>query len=342
VYAGRELRSKAQRSQIGYVNSAPFIESGPAAPILDHAYPLLKQRLDRGISPILSSEGWLYKSEHFRQQGLFEKLGGNVHIILFVRPQVDWLNSAWWQWNVWNGALLDTYLLKSAPNTDWGKAINDWQNTPGVGKVSVGLVAGDVSHQFYELIGAPRAKTAKINSGIPHGMLHFLIRNREFRKNRHDSGTEFVLERHLTGTRNSTPWAFSQQQVERILERNKPQMDALLECLEPHQRALVQSDPRWWDKSAYADRETETAGQPQSRETLVGLIEKINNALPPMHRTDSDAAAMVIRQAAQGDYLTMADDLIADRLRSLVKHDELLRSRGRFKTIFAKLRSIRS
>ena len=63
----------------------------------------LDKIFEQGVTPIFSQEDWGRTAEHFKHSDFFGQLELDVYVIVYVRPQVDWFNSAWWQWFAWNG-----------------------------------------------------------------------------------------------------------------------------------------------------------------------------------------------------------------------------------------------
>jgi len=56
---------------------------------------------EQDVNPVLSCEGWTSRATMFQEQQILEKLGLQPSVIMFVRPPLDWINSAWWQWGAW-------------------------------------------------------------------------------------------------------------------------------------------------------------------------------------------------------------------------------------------------
>lgn len=126
---GRKVKRVAQLSEFGYaswpnlrdpdqsyVGVARVIVPKGAQSDPDPVWAALDQVMQaskrRAHVPILSNEGWLREAAAFA-----DWLKGHpkavVDAVAFVRPPVDWVNAAYWQWGVWTGLDCVTWMRRS-------------------------------------------------------------------------------------------------------------------------------------------------------------------------------------------------------------------------------------
>ena len=70
--------------------------------------------LGGGFTPILSWEDWINEAGLFSELRILPRLGLSAKIIVFIRPQIPWINSAWWQWGA-SSARLRALAVLSRP-----------------------------------------------------------------------------------------------------------------------------------------------------------------------------------------------------------------------------------
>lgn len=276
----REMAVRAQ----SYVSSASWRDLAGFGDVRMSLLRTLLGRLVRGNdSVILSNEGWGNQFAVFQRHRLLERMGLRCHVVVYVRPQVAWLNSAWWQWGAWGDMPLQRWA--NTRRLEWHRVVEGWRNTPGVEKVSVRLLPGDIVTDFARVIGAvtpPHRDEANVS--LPGSVLRVLQRHRELRPDPHSSEIEFVLSRHLKMEKGKTPWVLPPELIDRILKQTHDSNISLMECLDDEQKALMQNDPAWWSDEYYADRKLEPC-QPQEP-NAAELDELVAALFDAMHKLD--------------------------------------------------------
>ena len=299
LLTGAGVTARAGISASGAAKSASLSKIEPGA--LGRAGAGLARIADAGTLPILSSEGWARQHGQIAASGLLDKIGG-AHVVLFVRPPVDWLNSAWWQWGVWTGMPQDKFVRRNLKTLDWAATARAWQAVPGVNRVTVAL-ADDVTARFFALLDAPAPDIARSNTGTPAAFLMFLTRNRVFRKDLHDSRTEFVVAAALPARRWPTPWMLGPDHVRKVLRKLAPAHAALAGMLSPADRAAFDADPRWHTPAAYGHRQVDDLGQYETVEALSDLAALLAEA----QGDDPARARREIATAGRGGTFRLAD-----------------------------------
>ncbi|MCP8688673.1 hypothetical protein [Marinobacterium sedimentorum] len=259
LLAGSELSSQNSYSAAGYI---PSFGARGVQELSSLKASRLKSLLGRyrSESIILSNEGWGNRHDIFVDTRLLERLGLDCHIVIYIRPQVGWYNSAWWQWGAWTGKPLEEWVSANLDKTRWAKVVRAWEQVPGVNRVTVRVLPSDILPDFYALLGTDSPKLDKINLSLPGSVLRIFQRHQGLRKNAHDSAIDFSIGRHLKIGRSPTPWVIPQGIVKSIIDSNLNGNQELIHLLDPDQRLLFERDAAWWDADSYSDKMLEEAG----------------------------------------------------------------------------------
>lgn len=260
---GQHLTTKAARTPFRYLTSPLLhIDGTLSTTPFETAARKLNSTIKKGRIPILSNEGWLYQADAFAESKVLENMGLNAEVIVFLRPQVPWINSAWWQWGAWSDAPFERWIANATRLAQWENWLKKWEEVPGVASIKVQVARDDVIDCFCNLLSVtsfPR-NSVEGNEGLPAELLRFFQRNREFRKGPHDSEIDFRLRRLLSPRDRSQPWILPHPLVEELLQSFHPGTTALLSRLDQSTRQRVADDPDWWHPSAYSDRKVEPYG----------------------------------------------------------------------------------
>lgn len=127
-----KIRLGAKIGFAGYVASHglhKYGDTADGATILKHHAPRISRMLSKGETPILSSEGWLPQAPVFTASGILADLPAPTHVIMFLRPPLDWLNSAWWQWGIWQEPDIYTFLEKNTDRAAWVRHVEAWKRS---------------------------------------------------------------------------------------------------------------------------------------------------------------------------------------------------------------------
>jgi len=241
----------------------------------------LRLLTDSNDRVLLSNEGWINEYKTFEKSDLLTKLGLTCTVIVYVRPPVEWLNSAWWQWGAWSGTPLDKWLNANLEKVQWHDLIAPWKNLQGVEKVSVRLLPLDVVTDFYNAIEVPPIPSKRSNSGLPGTILRLYQRHPGLRKSPHDSAGDFVFSKYFGHIADDpTPWVLGPYMIKKILESTRESNTKLMGLLDEESRALMENDSRWWDAAAFSDKKkspptVENLSPPRLEEILVTAMRSI-------------------------------------------------------------------
>ncbi|WP_425074080.1 hypothetical protein [Sagittula sp. S175] len=193
VLTGPRLQQAAEAAVHGYLNWPG--RTREVSPPRYHAALDRAVRGTEGAPPMLSNEGWIGRATEFATH-LPQWFDGRTRVDVFAaaRPPLEWLNAAYWQWGVWTGQGIDDWLERQVMPYRLGSDLEAWAALPGV-RLHLALTP-DVVADFAERFGvALPADPTRRNAALPAAMVGFLIRNRRFRRNAHDSAVDFVLQR---------------------------------------------------------------------------------------------------------------------------------------------------
>lgn len=234
-----------------------YLSSVPLEMIPDKFISSMQQILetiDVGDVPILSCEGWAKEAGHFRTLDPFAQLGLKVHVILFVRPPIDWINSGWWQWGVWSGTGLDEWVDSGLAVVDWLAQAQEWEDIPGVENVEVLSISDGVIPQFtdaLQLSGNYAEITA--NAASPPALIDYLLRNKRFGRTTHNRVVEERIKDILGPGKHKAPFVIRKDLQAKIIENTAEQNYKLAAFISnAEKRKMFLEDQRYFDHSTYS------------------------------------------------------------------------------------------
>lgn len=255
VLRGGALSRAARGAAHGYANWANMARGADADAWWRRLEAAMRGSAARGVVPILSSEGWIERGRAF---GARPGLGGGapVDAIAFVRPPLDWLNAAYWQWGVWH------YGAFHNRNTeDWlhrarfrlGRQVAAWAAVPAI-RLRVLPAGQDAVGGFARAYGLPLPPSGQVNGAVPPALIGFLLRNRRFRPSPHASAVEFVFNRWCLVPGTPRPWAFLPRFAEAAWPALQDEVSRLLNVLPEDEAGALLADPGWRSLGPYYAR----------------------------------------------------------------------------------------
>jgi hypothetical protein len=247
---GDKLFQQAKRSIFQYSSSVEIshllkLDQDKRKAILNK-FELLFQNFE---TIIISNEGWGVKPHEVNQffETFFSMRSFEIDIIGFIRPQVEWFNSAWWQWGAWTGHTFDHWLDRTIDEASWFKHIEMWNSFNWVNNVHFSLLNSHMISGFLSKIRATFNENSIIsNQSSPKLLLRFFQLNREFRVDAHDSGKEFALNRWLNFQDKATPFVIEKKNIEKIQTFHKDANERLIDYLSEEDKKLFQQENSKW------------------------------------------------------------------------------------------------
>jgi hypothetical protein len=179
VLFGEELKALARVSAVGYIPSVQVSRFKEfSASKLAKISQQLSALASDGSLLILSNEAWGNQYLEFVDLNLFESLGLSVEVVMYVRPQVEWFNSAWWQWGAWSDRILDRWINAHRHKVSWYETYQAWSKVNAVSKVTIRLLPKDIVADFYTLLNASVPKVLESNKSLPSSVLRLFQKHR--------------------------------------------------------------------------------------------------------------------------------------------------------------------
>jgi hypothetical protein len=280
VRSGHELEPNPVYGYRATVDMAHLLQHDEAA------FAAMRRDLSQIAHPVLSNEGMFASSPAAAE--VLARLGFEVDIVAYLRPQVDFMNSAWWQWGAWSGREVPDQIKRLIRLCDYDLHLGRWAEIPEVRTITLRILDGDILSDFRALLGAPPPPPhdgPRVNASLPEAVLRLAQRNPDLHR-RLGPQLDFVLARRMSFDGLApTPWVLDRALVERIINRHRAGNEAILARLDPENAARMRADPRWWDPASYAGRtalplpSTDTTPAEMDR-LAIRLIEALLEAQP--------------------------------------------------------------
>ena len=249
VFRGRSVTLMAQRSAYGYASWPNMRPRDIDSPVFDRLDQLRRDGLRRGYVPVASNEGWISRADLFATH--LARWGyPPVEVVAFVRPVVDWTNSAFWQWGIWYTPTMDRWLKGGGMPYRFGLELEAWSRIPNV-RLRFARARPDAVARFASWQDVELPSVALRNASSSPALIGVLLRNRELRPNGHDSAVEFVVQRWCPPVPGRKPWAILARHVQALRPAAEENLAALLRISSPAQANDLRVDPRWLQERPY-------------------------------------------------------------------------------------------
>jgi hypothetical protein len=156
----------------------------------------------------------ILSAENLANPGMAELFAGldrefDVRVVFFVRPQMQWIPSAWKQWGMKTGVSLGDFVSecieKHRPSFRAG--IDVWKNALPAAEIHVRflikelLAGGSPAQDFFQVIGLSpggyKIETERRNPSLDVSVLHVLSKNPQLFSDIHDNHLTLALTRAL-------------------------------------------------------------------------------------------------------------------------------------------------
>lgn len=221
---------------------------------------------------ILSREEWGMNPEQVKKAFSFLDKGWiSVEVLFFIRPQVEWINSAWWQWGAWGkNNKFEDWLNIILEKLSWKKFYEGFRSIPWVEKVNMKVMGDDVVKDFCDITGLEYVKAEKRNKSLPGSILRVFQHYPQLRPSSHASAIDFVLANRMELPKEPTPWVISSENIIKILDSYKEENDYLFKVLDPECQKLMEENSSWYYLSAFSDMSYEN---PENVDLTEGQLE---------------------------------------------------------------------
>jgi hypothetical protein len=179
----------------------------------------LTRRLSAEIAPLLKRKGQhlaILSAENLAK--LFAGLDTQfeVSVIFYLRPQLQWIPSAWKQWGLKMGASLSDFVTQCVDTRTpaFKRDIESWKSTLPAANIHVRflipelLAGGNPAHDFFNLLGLSEKRyefeSEARNPSLDVSVLHVLSKNPHLFSDLHDNRLMLGLTRTLSKKFRST------------------------------------------------------------------------------------------------------------------------------------------
>ena len=177
----------------------------------------LTQRLGAEIGLLLKRKGdhvAILSAENLANPGMAELFAGldtqfEVLVIFYLRPQLQWIPSAWKQWGLKAGATLSDFLAQCVDTRTpaFKRDIESWKSALPAANIHVRffipelLAGGNPAQDFFNLLGLSEKEyefeTEARNPSLDVSVLHVLSKNPHLFSDVHDNSLTLPLTRAL-------------------------------------------------------------------------------------------------------------------------------------------------
>lgn len=280
VLSGAELTAKAATSPYGYVSSFTNLWQ---IKDLEAAGRKLADLASTAV-PVLSQEDWARNGRAMLQNDVLGKLGVRAHVVVYVRPQIEFFNSGWWQWWTWDPSFKtpsDVLDRWGVAFLQWEEMLKPWQEIKQIEKISVRLFRGDTIADFGQLIGmdvSEQGPRQKLNPSLAPIHIRVLKLAASLRMPEAPLVDELIQE--LFPSSEKTPWAMSPVHMQRVIDGCREANKRLMQMLDPDDAAAMEADQRWWSIEPFLNRPVfSEAEMAMSQEEFKPIFTKVLAAL---------------------------------------------------------------
>ena len=183
----------------------------------------LTRRLSAEIAPLKRKGHHLaiLSAENLANPGMAELFEGldsqcDVSVIFYLRPQLQWIPSAWKQWDLKTGASLTDFVAQCVDTRTpaFKRDIESWKSTLPTANIHVRflipelLAGGNPAHDFFNLLGLSEKQyefeSEARNPSLDVSVLHVLSKNPHLFSDVHDNSLTLPLTRALSKKFRST------------------------------------------------------------------------------------------------------------------------------------------
>ena len=176
----------------------------------------LTRRLSAEIAPLLKRKGHhaILSAENLANPGMADLFAGldsecDVSVIFYLRPQLQWIPSAWKQWGLKMGASLSDFVAQCIDTRTpaFRRDIESWKSTLPAANIHVRflipdlMAGGNPAQDLFNLLGLSEKQYAfereARNPSLDVSVLHVLSKNPHLFSDIHDNRLMLALTRAL-------------------------------------------------------------------------------------------------------------------------------------------------
>lgn len=292
---GAALRDLARKRGFGYISSMPAqdlqkMDRADRQRLLTE----LRGLLAHNDHVVLSNESWLPRHNAMAQSGFLDGLDQPFAVFAAVRPQIEFINSGWWQWGAWKTTSFGDWTTRRHPQVLWHRHLRKWQADPACAGLAVRLLSRDIVGDFLSAYGLtpdpelPQGRAANVS--LPGELLRLFQRHPGLRSGPGKAEMDFILSQFRLGD-GPTPWIVDPDMARQIIDGSRADNEALCTMLPEDQATRMRNTPGWWSADAYADRPLQSPlPQPVSADAAAEMQARATRAVAEMIGPDAPLA----------------------------------------------------
>lgn len=324
---GRDVTRMAQASPYGYASWPNFSANDTPGPIFAELERVRRKGLSSGHVPIASCEGWISRSGSFAAH--LARCGHPpVEVVAFLRPVVEWTNSAFWQWGIWNVPRLDVWLKRGNMPYRFGHELEAWARIPNV-RVRFAWARPDAVAQFARWYGTPLAPALARNTASSPPLVGVLLRHRRLRPNGHDAAAEFVVQRWCPPIAGRRLWAVTARHVHELRPTARANLAALRRIAPDTATREMCDEPGWLEERRYHTDIRAGVSPLNDPEQLAGLHASLGTGLRQLAEVMGQPRPHLPPCPGAEADLSDWDAVLVGMLDTLLEQDRALRRRMR-------------
>ncbi len=260
---GEALVKQASHKHAGYIASLPWVNH--KIPLNDYFDQIGESLLNLLATKhvILSNEFWEHEIRFWRKIDFFQRHQIKVIFIFYIRPPVQWINSAWWQWGAWMDQSFEKWLPSAIKAINYEQKLRKFYQLEWIDQIHIRLLTPNLLTDFAKFLQLDQTihsipKKLTTNKSLPNSILRFYQIYRQFRPSPYASNTDFILEKYLN-IEGRPDWVLTMSQVEQIMQQTHHSHKILLRWLDPDCRRIFRKDMRYWQAEAFAHLTTKPA-----------------------------------------------------------------------------------
>jgi len=226
---------------------------------------LLKEETTTDDIVVLSCEGWISEAAS-ECAAVFSEMEVPTELFMVVRPPIDLLNSAWWQWGAWVGIGIDEWI-----SSEWLMAstlphLDTWERYGTVTRTRIVDLSQDPIVQLLKFIGFGHdeikgvVRSPRLNKSTNIDLLVHLINNREvYGRTVHDPSIELRLKTLLDLPSRAPPLVIPRDTIPIIIKRLAEENRRLIKTIYSEETTLSDEtirkyiDPNYYDSACFVD-----------------------------------------------------------------------------------------
>lgn len=321
---GRDVVQAARASAYGYVSWPNFRPDDPATTVFSGLNRVRRTGLAQGHVPIASCEGWISRADTFAPH-LARWGHPQVEVVAFLRPVVDWTNSAFWQWGIWNVPSLDAWLRRGNLRYSFGRDLEAWSRIPNV-RVRFAWAQPDAVAQFAQWYGVDLEPALTRNTSSSPPLMGVLMRHRRLRPDGHTAATEFVVQRWCPPVEGRKLWSVMARHVHQLRPVTQDTLNALRRIASDDAMRAVCDDNRWTQEHRYHEEILKGVSPLNDPAQLVGLHASLAAGLVRIAQVAGTSAPVVPPCPDARAELSEWDAVLVAMMDTLLEADRRLRS----------------